>query len=159
VAAAELTQRNVCVTASFNAAMNAPGRDPMEQYYLEIRGIHIGAVILSGSLFLIRVTGHNLLHAKWPMASPLRFLVWTVDTVLLTAALMLMTIVRQYPFVDSWLTVKVVLLVAYIIIGWWAFRANREQVRTACSVAAIAVFAFIITVARTHNPLGFLSMF
>lgn len=129
----------------------------MEEFYLDIRGIHIGAVIASGSLFLIRAIGHNLLNAKWPMASPLRFLVWSVDTILLTAALMLMTIVRQYPFIDAWLTVKVVLLVAYVVIGWWAFRADRKQVRIACSLAAIAIFGFIITVARTHNPLGFLS--
>lgn len=129
----------------------------MEEFYLDIRGIHIGAVIASGSLFLIRAIGHNLLNAKWPMASPLRFLVWSVDTILLTAALMLMTIVRQYPFIDAWLTVKVVLLVAYVVIGWWALRADRKQVRIACSLAAIAIFGFIITVARTHNPLGFLS--
>ena len=130
----------------------------MEEFYLDIRGIHIGAVIVSGSLFLIRAIGHNLLGSKWPMASALRFLVWTVDTILLTAALMLMTIVQQFPFVDSWLTVKVLLLVAYIVIGWWAFRAERKPVRIACSVGALAVFGFIITVARTHNPLGFLSM-
>ena len=126
----------------------------MEAFYLDIRGIHIGAVILSGSLFLIRVVGHNLLEAQWPMASPLRFLVWSVDTILLTAALMLMTIVQQFPFVDAWLTVKVLLLVAYIVIGWWAFRAGRKPVRIACSVAALAIFAFIITVARAHDPLG-----
>jgi len=129
----------------------------VEAFYLDIRGIHIGAVILSGFLFLIRVVGHNLLNAKWTMASPLRFLVWSVDTILLTAALMLMTIVQQFPFVDAWLTVKVVLLIAYIVIGWWAFRANRKNVRIACSVAALAIFGFIVTVARTHNPLGFLS--
>ena len=129
----------------------------MEAFYLDIRGIHIGAVILSGSLFLIRVVGHNLLEAQWPMASPLRFLVWSVDTILLTAALMLMTIVQQFPFVDAWLTVKVLLLVAYIVIGWWAFRADRKHVRIACSLAAIAIFAFIGTVARAHDPSGFLS--
>lgn len=129
----------------------------MEEFYLDIRGIHIGAVILSGSLFLIRVVGYNLLAAKWPMASPLRFLVWSVDTILLTAALMLMTIVQQYPFVDAWLTVKVLLLVAYIVIGWWAFRAERKNVRIACSAAAIAIFLFIVTVARAHDPLGFFS--
>ena len=130
----------------------------MEEFYLDIRGIHIGAVILSGALFLIRAIGHNLLNAKWPMASPLRFLVWSVDTILLTAALMLMTIVQQYPFVDGWLTVKVLLLIAYIVIGWWAFRAERKKVRIACSVAAILVFAFIFSVARTHNPLGIASL-
>ena len=94
----------------------------MEEFYLDIRGIHIASVVVSGSLFMIRAIGHNLLKAGWPMAPTLRFLVWTVDTILLTAALMLMTIVQQFPFVDAWLTVKVLLLVAYIVIGWWAFR-------------------------------------
>ena len=129
----------------------------MEEFYLDIRGIHIGAVVLSGLLFVIRVVGHNLLSAKWPMASSLRFIVWSVDTILLTAALMLMTIVQQFPFVDAWLTVKVILLVVYIVIGWWAFRAERKKVRITCSLTAIAIFVFIVTVARTHNPLGIIS--
>jgi len=129
----------------------------MEEFYLDIRGIHIGAVILSGALFLIRVIGHNSLGAKWPMASSLRFVVWSIDTILLTAALMLMTIVQQFPFVDGWLTVKVVLLVAYIVIGWWAFRAERKRARIAASAAAIIIFLFIVTVARTHDPLGLFS--
>ena len=33
------------------------------------------------------------------------------------AALMLVTILHQYPFVQSWLTVKVLLLVVYIVLG------------------------------------------
>ena len=129
----------------------------MEDFYLEIRGIHIASVIVSGSLFLLRAVGHNLLGARWPMAFPLRTIVWTVDTTLLTAALMLMTIVQQYPFVHDWLTVKVLLLVVYIVLGWWAFRAEQRKVRIASTVAAIAVFLFIVTVARAHDPLGFLS--
>lgn len=129
----------------------------MEEFYLEIRTVHIGSVIASGLIFLMRATARNLFDASWPMALPLRILVYTVDTILLTAALMLMTIVRQYPFVDAWLTMKVVLLVAYIVVGWWAFRAQRKQVRIACSLAALAIFAFIISVARAHSPLGFLS--
>jgi uncharacterized membrane protein SirB2 len=129
----------------------------VEEFYLQIRAVHIGSVIASGLLFLIRSAGRNLFGASWPMALPLRILVYTVDTILLTAALMLMTIVRQYPFVDAWLTTKVVLLIAYILIGWWAFRAERRQVRIASSLGALAIFAFIITVARAHHPLGFLS--
>lgn len=129
----------------------------MEEFYLEIRTVHIGSVIASGLIFLMRATARNLFDASWPMALAIRILVYTVDTILLTAALMLMTIVRQYPFVDAWLTMKVVLLVAYIVVGWWAFRAQRKQVRIACSLAALAIFAFIISVARAHSPLGFLS--
>lgn len=129
----------------------------MEEFYTQIRGIHIAAVVLSGSLFLVRAVGNNLLCARWPMGLAMRSLSWSVDTVLLTAALMLMTIVRQYPFADSWLTAKLLLLVAYIVLGWWAFRAGRRKVRVLFSLAALTVFGFIYTVARAHHPLGFLA--
>ena len=82
----------------------------MEEFYLQIRTVHIWAVTASGLLFALRGGTFNLMGASWPKALPVRLLSWTIDTILLTAALMLMTVVRQYPFVDHWLTVKVVLL-------------------------------------------------
>ena len=82
----------------------------MDDFYLEIRQVHIGAVIVSGVLMLLCGLAHNLSGAVWVTAWPLRALSYTIDTVLLTAALMLMTVVRQYPLVDSWLTIKVMLL-------------------------------------------------
>ncbi|WP_223177112.1 SirB2 family protein [Sphingomonas rhizophila] len=130
---------------------------PMDEFYLPIRHVHIGAVALSGALFLVRTIGHNFLGATWPKALPLRILVWSVDMVLLTAALMLTTIVQQYPFVDGWLTMKVVLLVLYIMLGTWAFRAEKKSTRLWSMAAALAVFGFIITVARAHDPLGLLA--
>lgn len=77
---------------------------------------------------------------------------------LLTAALMLMTLVRQYPFVDAWLTVKVLLLVVYIGLGIFAFRTRRGRgIRLAAWLAALGVYGFIVSVARAHDPLGFLA--
>ena len=84
----------------------------MEPFYLEIRAVHIGSALISGGLFLVRALAHNLLGARWPLAAPLRYLGWTIDSVLLTAALMLITIVHQLPGVDAWLTVKVLLIAA-----------------------------------------------
>lgn len=129
----------------------------MEEFYPQIRGIHIVAVALSGLLFLVRVVGYNIIGARWPMSLALRSIAWTVDTILLTAALMLMTIIQQFPFIDGWLTVKVMLLTVYVVIGWWAFRAGRRKMRIIFSMAALAVFGFIYTVARAHDPLGFLA--
>ena len=126
----------------------------MEQYYLEIRAVHIGAVILSGAVLLLRGVAHNLLNASWAMAWPIRTLSYTVDTTLLTAALMLMTIVRQYPFVDSWLTMKVMLLLLYIYLGYMALRGPTERVRWLNLAGAALVYGFIITIARAHHPLG-----
>lgn len=131
----------------------------MEAFYLEIRQVHIAAVSLSGGLFVIRALAGNLFGATWTMAAPIRYLSYTIDSVLLTAALMLMTIVRQFPFIDAWLTVKVLLLVLYIGLGSYALkRAKSRGARLAFSAGAIGVFGFIVGVARTHNPLGFLSL-
>jgi uncharacterized membrane protein SirB2 len=124
------------------------------EFYPDIRWVHICAVIASGSLFALRGAG-VLAGARWPMWAPLRYLTYTVDTVLLTAALMLATILHQYPFVHAWLTVKVCLLVVYIVLGSLALkRARTRRARAIYYVAALGVFLFIVSVARAHHPLG-----
>lgn len=126
----------------------------MIEFYPEIRLAHVGAVIASGVLFFLR--GLALAAGwRWPLAPPVRYLTYAIDTVLLTAALMLMTILRQYPFVHAWLTVKVVLLVVYIVLGYFAFHvARRPAARVQLWGAAVIVYVFIVTVARAHHPWG-----
>jgi len=49
----------------------------------------------------------------------------------------------------------VLLLVVYIVLGVFALRRGRTRaVRATCFVAAAAVFLFIVSIARAHNPLG-----
>ena len=129
----------------------------MVEFYREIRAVHIGSVMTSGTLFLLRGLALNLFGWRWALAWPLRYLSWTVDTVLLTAALMLMTIVHQYPVIDGWLTVKVVLLVPYIVLGYLALRGETRRVRLAAFAGAALTFLYIYSVARAHDPLGFLA--
>ena len=128
----------------------------MIEFYGEIKWVHIAAVVCSGSLFALRGAG-VLAGARWPMWAPLRYLTYTVDTVLLTAALMLITILHQYPFVNSWLTAKVCLLLVYIVLGSFGLkRARTPRARAWCYAAALAVFLFIVGIARTHSPWGIL---
>ena len=130
----------------------------METYYLQIKTAHIAAALTSGALFLLRGLALNLFDARWPKARPVRYLSWAVDTVLLTAALVLMTIVRQYPLADHWLTVKVTLVVVYIIVGYYALgRAKSRTSSTILWLAALLVFAGIYSIARAHHPLGILA--
>src|SRR4051812_47615162 len=129
----------------------------MLEFYPDIKWVHICAVIASGSLFMLRGAG-VLAGARWPMWAPLRYLTYSIDTVLLTAALMLVTILHQYPFVQAWLTVKVLLLVVYIVLGSFALRrARTRQSRAILYLTALAVYLFIASVARAHDPLGALS--
>lgn len=127
----------------------------MEAFYLDIRAVHIGSVALSGLLMLLRGVAYNGFGATWVMAWPVRTLSYTIDTVLLTAALMLTTIIQQFPFVDGWLTMKVLLLVAYIWLGYNALRGGTARMRWASLGGAALVYGFIVSVARAHSPLGF----
>lgn len=127
----------------------------MEAHYVELRHMHIVAVTASGALFLLRGLGLNVFAASWPRSAPVRYLSYAVDTVLLTAAMMLMTVTRQYPGVTGWLTVKVLLVLVYIGLGIAAFRpATTQRVRIALWLAALAVFGFIVSIALTRHPLG-----
>ena len=129
----------------------------MLEFYPQIRFVHIAAVMASGGLFFLRGLIVHL-GGAWAMSAPLRYLSYTIDVVLLTAALMLATILHQYPFVHGWLTMKVVLLVVYIVLGSYALkRARSRNARVLFWFAALAVYAFIISVARAHQPLGIFS--
>jgi uncharacterized membrane protein SirB2 len=129
----------------------------MIEFYSGIKLVHVTAVIASGLLFAIR-GGAQLAGARWTMAAPLRYLSYTVDTTLLTAALMLVTVVHQYPFVHAWLTVKVLLLVVYVVLGSLVLKRGRTRtMRAWCYAASLAVFLLIVSVARTHHPLGVFS--
>lgn len=128
----------------------------MIEFYPEIRLVHVAAVLTSGALFAVR--GAALFAGVHAGQRVLRHVSYAVDTVLLTAALILMTIVRQYPFEQSWLTVKVLLLVVYIGLGITAFRLRANiNARVGLWLAALAVYVFIFTVARAHHPLGYFS--
>lgn len=129
----------------------------MEEFYLEIRAVHIGAVVISGILMLLRGLARNAFNASWVMSWPVKSVSYTIDTVLLTAALMLTTIIQQFPFVDGWLTTKVLLLVAYIVLGYGALRGRTKRMRWASLASAALVYGFIATVARAHSPLGLLA--
>jgi uncharacterized membrane protein SirB2 len=130
----------------------------MIEYYLQIKWVHVAAVIASGSLFALRGLALQL-GGTWAMAWPLRYLSYAIDTVLLTAALMLATMLHAYPFAQAWLTVKVLLLALYVILGTYALRRGRTpRVRRYCWLAALFVFAAIISVARAHHPLGALHL-
>ncbi|MGN6192875.1 MAG: SirB2 family protein [Rhodanobacteraceae bacterium] len=126
----------------------------MAAWYLQILWTHIGCVIASGSLFFVRGC---MMLAGLPTANhiALRRISVVIDSLLLAAAITLTTIIHQYPFVQAWLTVKLVLLVVYIVLGVFALRRGRTRaIRATCFAAAMIVFLFIVSVARAHDPLG-----
>ncbi|HEX5651066.1 MAG TPA: SirB2 family protein [Steroidobacteraceae bacterium] len=126
----------------------------MALWYLQLRHAHIAFAILSVSIFTVR--GLLMLANSSQVNSPwLKYPSYAVDTLLLTAALMLTTVIHQYPFQTGWLTMKVALLVVYVVLGSLALKRGRTRgVRIAALVGALLTVGFLYTVARAHHPLG-----
>ena len=128
----------------------------MLAFYPEIKLVHMSAALTSGSLFALRSLA-LLAGQRWPRAAAVRYLSYTVDTVLLTAAMMLLTILPAGLFANGWLWVKVGFLLCYIGLGIAAFRAGRSRRAMAVLVAAaLLCFLQIYGIARAHHPLGWL---
>ena len=126
----------------------------MIEFYLQIKQFHVFVAVLSGVLFAVR-GAFLLAGARWPQALPVKWLSYAVDTALLTAALMLLTILPWSMFANGWLLLKVGLVVAYVVVGVFALRRGRtRRTRAACYVAALLVFGAIYSIARAHHPLG-----
>jgi uncharacterized membrane protein SirB2 len=124
--------------------------------YLAIKHLHITCAALSGSLFLLR--GLWMLHApamlqrRWIRIAP-----HLIDTLLLATALIMVVWSGQYPFVQSWLSAKVIALLLYIALGSIALKRGKTRAtRLTAFIAALAVFAYIAAVALTRQawPLG-----
>lgn len=127
--------------------------------YMALKHSHMLFAAISGLFFLVRgawmLMESDMLQKKWVKIVP-----HVVDTLLLVCAIGLCIILGQYPFVESWLTVKVVMLVAYIVLGTIALKRGKTKgIRTLAFFAALASFLFMASVAMAHHPLGFLKNF
>lgn len=125
--------------------------------YSALKHLHLTTVVLTFCLFMLRgvwmLTDSPRLQQRWVRIAP-----HLIDTVLLTSAIGLTVILSQYPVVDSWLTAKVLGLILYIILGSIALKyGTTKPIRVAAWFAALAVFGYIVSVALTRNPLGFLA--
>lgn len=123
--------------------------------YIAVKHIHVTCAALSISLFLLRgvlMLRHSAaLQQRWLKITP-----HIVDTLLLASALTMVAWSAQYPFVQSWLTAKVLALLAYIVLGMIALkRGKTASIRLMAFIAALLIFTYIVAVAITRQALVF----
>ena len=131
----------------------------MAMDYTILRYVHRGSAFVSLLLFIARGT--------WMMAVPVRLqqrwvkiVPHVVDTMLLASAIALVWQLGGVKTLgtQSWLVAKIVAVIAYIVLGSLALKRGRtRRTRIAAFVAAIAVFFYIVSVAVTKSPWGFVS--
>lgn len=119
--------------------------------YLAIKYLHMTCAALSGLLFFAR---GMLMLADSPLLNrrPLKILPHVIDTVLLASALTMVVWSAQYPFVQNWLTAKVLALIGYILVGSVAIKRGKTKgIRTTAFVIALLLFGYIVKVALTRQ--------
>ncbi|NLA67738.1 MAG: SirB2 family protein [Gammaproteobacteria bacterium] len=127
----------------------------MIEFYPQIKWVHVATVFASGLLFALRGLLVQAGRPAWALAAPVRYLSYAIDTTLLPAALMLLTVLPRAMFANGWLLAKIALLAVYVVLGSLALKRGRTpRMRLACYVAGLAVFAFILSIARAHHPGG-----
>ncbi len=115
--------------------------------YIILKHLHVTFAVLSLLGFSLR--GFWMLKES-PMLQkkPVRILPHINDTLLLLTAIMLAIVTGFYPFVVGWVTLKVVLLVVYIVLGVFALkRGKTKQTRTVFFIAALATILAIFAIA------------
>jgi uncharacterized membrane protein SirB2 len=123
--------------------------------YDVLKAVHVASAAASLALFALR--------EAWMIGAPhrlkyrsVRIVPHIVDTVLLVSAIGLAVMIGNYPGAHGWLTGKVAGLVAYIVLGSIALKRGPTRcVRVAAFAAALAMFAYIVSVAMTKSPAGF----
>lgn len=124
--------------------------------YLLLKHLHVACVLLSGGGFVLRGVW-MLLDSRHLQRPLVRTLPHVVDTLLLGSAVAMVVLSEQYPWRVPWLAAKVIALFCYIGLGSMALkRAPTRLQRAACFVAALATFAYIVSVALARDARGFL---
>jgi len=125
--------------------------------YATVKLVHQSAVALSLAGFFLRGAA-SLAGARWVGTRAAKTLPHIVDSVLLLSALTLAWMLRLTPGNAPWLLAKIVGLVVYVGLGVLALRPGRSPgVRAAAWVAALMTAGWIVSVALTKNPFGFLA--
>ncbi|MGA9853349.1 MAG: SirB2 family protein [Gammaproteobacteria bacterium] len=126
--------------------------------YAEVKFAHVVFAGLSIGLFGLRGAFSVL------AAEPLRQRIWkvlphVVDTLLLAMGVWLAVMLQLNPLQVSWLGVKLLCVLGYIVLGVLAFRLKRPRwLRLGLFAAAVLLFAFIVSIAISHDPRGIFSL-
>jgi uncharacterized membrane protein SirB2 len=120
--------------------------------YLTVKSLHVACVVLSISLFVLRAVMHQR-DKPWRKVRFLRIAPHLIDTVLLGSGIWLAIAIQQYPFIDGWLTAKVLALLAYIGFGKLALASGASPRRRGVAfAAALTSVGYIVGVALTRSP-------
>ena len=119
------------------------------------RLIHISCIVLSGLFFFSRgvvmIRRPEFVGQKWVKRTA-----ESIDTILLISGVTLAWLSGQVPWQESWLAVKLIALLVYILLGMAAFHWGKElTIKSVAWIAAMVTYLFMIWVAMNRSPWPF----
>jgi uncharacterized membrane protein SirB2 len=102
--------------------------------YLAVKHSHLTFALVSLVLFFGRFYWHKIKGKE--LAKIFKVLPHVVDTFLLITAAWLCVLIAQYPIMNSWLTLKVIFVVAYIVFAFKAMKAPAKSTAIGYMTAA-----------------------
>ncbi len=120
--------------------------------YPMVKHLHLMFVAISIILLSVRFA-MMLMKSKYLEKKWLKIVPHINDTLLLVSALTLCFVIGQYPFVDAWLTEKIIAVVIYIVLGFKALKARTMTLRMLAFGGALAWLMIIANIAVTKQPM------
>ncbi len=120
------------------------------EWYPLLRNVHIATAAITSVLFVTRLALDAWGNTRW-RNTPLRWVPHLNDTVLLLAGIGLVIVTGWMPLVHHWLTLKILLLLGYIMAGKLALDVQgTARSRAIAAAAALAQLAGIFFLAFTR---------
>jgi uncharacterized membrane protein SirB2 len=125
--------------------------------YLLLKYLHMSLALISVAGFALRWTW-RMQQSSWAFTRAARVIPHAVDTLLLFSAFAMIALADQVPVGRDWLSAKIAGLVVYILLGIVAMRSAPVKSRAVPAfIAAVLVFCWIVSVAVSKSPWGFLT--
>ena len=117
---------------------------------------HVSCAFLSIAGFTLRgfwmATGSTLLQHRAAKVLP-----HIIDSLLLASAIAMLVYLGLSPLAAPWLMAKIIALLVYIGLGMVALRFGKTlRIRVLAWVMALLTVAYLVSVAYSKNPWGFL---
>lgn len=107
-----------------------------------VKPLHVICAVVSASFFVVRglwmLTGSSRLQLLWVRIAP-----HVIDTVLFASGVYLAMLWSW----ATWILIKLVMVVAYIVLGVLALRGSSEKIKRACLVGALVCVATVFMIA------------
>jgi uncharacterized membrane protein SirB2 len=118
--------------------------------YMALKHTHLLFIIISVGLFVLRFAAREA-HARFVQAKIFKIAPHIIDTCLLLSGFALMFTVGYSIWPINWLSVKLLLVVAYIVTGIIAMKATSKAKRWSAAIVALIWIAAIAHLAISKS--------